>query len=634
LKARWASLVAGLATLTALGLVTPATAELFGSRTEARDCSSAVGGDVTNSTVNVVCGMPFEQVSQLMGMAVSGRPGDYTELLQRLDALIPATSQLRAEALARFFAILGEADVSPERLTQKLVEIAERYQTLLAQLDATGSSDPEVQRLKELAHEALQAGDFARTEELLNQAKARDLSAIEQMRAVMEQMQATLNARQLSAAETAAKNGALMMTQIRYADAARYYAEAVGLTPERYVEQLSNYLSDWAEALYRQGDEFGDNGALAAAIERERALLAFHPRERVPLDWAGTQNSLGTALKTLGERESDTARLEQAVEAFRAALLEYTRERVPLQWAGTQNNLGGALAILGERESDTARLEQAVEAFRAALLEYTRERVPLDWAMIQTNLGGALAILGKRKSDTARLEQAVEAFRAALLEYTRERVPLQWAGTQNNLGNALQTLGERESDTARLEQAVEAFRAALLEYTRERVPLDWAMTQNNLGNALQTLGERESDTARLEQAVEAYRAALLEYTRERVPLQWAGTQNNLGNALAILGERESDTARLEQAVEAYRAALQERTRERVPLDWAMIQTNLGGALQTLGKRKSDTAYLEEALAAIKAARKVLLDAGMTQYEAYFTDRIETLEAEITAMDMR
>ncbi len=88
-----------------------------------------------------------------------------------------------------------------------------------------------------------------------------------------------------------------------------------------------------------------------------------------------------------GERESGTARLEEAVAAYRAALEERTRERVPLDWAATQNNLGNALRTLGERESGTARLEEAVAAFRAALQEYTRARVPLDWAATQNNLG-------------------------------------------------------------------------------------------------------------------------------------------------------------------------------------------------------------------------------------------------------
>ena len=64
----------------------------------------------------------------------------------------------------------------------------------------------------------------------------------------------------------------------------------------------------------------------------------------MPLDWAMTQNNLGTALWTLGERESGTARLEEAVAAYRAALEEWTRERVPLDWAMTQNNLGNALS--------------------------------------------------------------------------------------------------------------------------------------------------------------------------------------------------------------------------------------------------------------------------------------------------
>ena len=66
--------------------------------------------------------------------------------------------------------------------------------------------------------------------------------------------------------------------------------------------------------------------------------------------------------------------------AYEAALEEWTRDRVPLDWAMTQNNLGTALRTLGERESGTARLEAAVAAYEAALEERTRDRVPLDWA--------------------------------------------------------------------------------------------------------------------------------------------------------------------------------------------------------------------------------------------------------------
>src|ERR1700693_2982219 len=88
----------------------------------------------------------------------------------------------------------------------------------------------------------------------------------------------------------------------------------------------------------------------------------------------------GAALRALREREVGHARLERAGAAFRDALEEYTRERVPLDWAMTQNNLGATLQTLGAREIGTARLEEAVAAYRDALEERTRERVPLEWA--------------------------------------------------------------------------------------------------------------------------------------------------------------------------------------------------------------------------------------------------------------
>ena len=56
-------------------------------------------------------------------------------------------------------------------------------------------------------------------------------------------------------------------------------------------------------------------------------------------------------IRYLGEREAGTERLEAAVDAYQQALLERTRERVPLDWAGTQNNLGTALRT--QRDSAT-----------------------------------------------------------------------------------------------------------------------------------------------------------------------------------------------------------------------------------------------------------------------------------------
>jgi hypothetical protein len=95
---------------------------------------------------------------------------------------------------------------------------------------------------------------------------------------------------------------------LRYSEAAQHFAGAAAkLPPESTLQdQRIGYLQKEADALHRQGDEFGDNGALLSAIERRRVLLNLMPRERVPLQWAATQRNLELALKLLDERKRRT----------------------------------------------------------------------------------------------------------------------------------------------------------------------------------------------------------------------------------------------------------------------------------------------------------------------------------------
>jgi tetratricopeptide (TPR) repeat protein len=121
------------------------------------------------------------------------------------------------------------------------------------------------------------------------------------------------------------------------------------------------------DKFYEEGQTKGINFSLSVAIEFARRMLATAQDS----DEHGIALILlGNALSTLGQREPGTARLEKAVSAYRNALLEWTRERVPLQWAGTQNNLGTALSTLGQREPGIARLEEAVSAYDAALVVF------------------------------------------------------------------------------------------------------------------------------------------------------------------------------------------------------------------------------------------------------------------------
>ena len=357
--------------------------------------------------------------------------------------------------------------------------------------------------------------------------------------AFVSRLGAAISARVILAAAPAAEMGGHFILPAMRSAAARIEPLVKRPNPAFDADTRGTLLRNYAVVLNVIGEQAGSNEELRAAIVNFRLALNELTRDRVPLDWAMTQNCLGTALTTLGLRESDTARLEEAVAAYREALKERVHAFVPLQWATTQNNLGVVLAALGERKGDAMLLGEAVAAFRDALKEWTRERMPLDWAATQNNLGIGLAILGKLEHGTAHLREAIAAFRDVLKEWTRERVPRDWAGTQNNLGTTLRILGERESGTVRLEQAVTAYREALTEWTRERVPLDWAGTHNNLGNTLRVLGERESGTARLEEAAIALKEALEVFEPAQAVYYIEGARGSLAIVDALIAQRKS-----------------------------------------------------------------------------------------------
>jgi tetratricopeptide (TPR) repeat protein len=377
---------------------------------------------------------------------------------------------------------------------------------------------------------------------------------------------------------------------VQLRSAGRYQMTEDLRLPSIFWQELTNVLgllvaTSETEFSSQRGRYTADK--LEPFIERVRALVGDGKAGQ----WnsstrAQVQFILADALSTYGEQSGKEQPLQEAVSVYREALKQRAREKVPRDWAMTQNNLGNALRTLGERSSDTAQLTDAVTAYRDALKERTRERVPLDWAMTQNNLGNALATLGERSSDTAQLTDAVTAYHEALKEYTREKVPLAWAMTQNNLGNALATLEERSSDTAQLAEAVTAYREALKEYTREKVPLKWATTQNNLGAVLETLGKRSSDPAQLIDAVTAYREVLKEDTREKVPLEWATTEINLGGALARLGERSSDAALLNEAEKAFKGALPVFRDQKGDYYVQLTERNLQGVQKSIEQLKT------------------------------------------------
>jgi tetratricopeptide (TPR) repeat protein len=96
-----------------------------------------------------------------------------------------------------------------------------------------------------------------------------------------------------------------------------------------------------------------------------------------------------------------TLRFKEAIAAYCEALLELRRDKVPLDWAMTQNNLGNAFSALGEWEADTDKanactIMKRARGHYAAALEVWEKNGNYNARIAQTNIeeiDGAIASL-------------------------------------------------------------------------------------------------------------------------------------------------------------------------------------------------------------------------------------------------
>jgi len=276
--------------------------------------SIAIGGSVTASTV--IIGIPQQKVDELVRDAK--RPLEELTAQQRDNiVLLKEKLDLNIRQVQAALTILGENDIPPERLATKLVEIAQRFKDFQATASARPGDDPKMAALKTNVDKAVEAGQVVEADALLADVEVEQRRSLERLA--------------VDAAETSARRGDLALTRLRYGEAAKYFANAAALFPSDGSggDKRIGYLQKEASALYQQGDELGDNDALFLAIERYQRLVHLMPRERMPLQWASTQNDLGNVLLSLGQRESGVARLEQAITAYFDALKEWTEDRAP-----------------------------------------------------------------------------------------------------------------------------------------------------------------------------------------------------------------------------------------------------------------------------------------------------------------
>jgi len=297
------------------------------------------GGDVT---------VPGTVIGQ---QTIHGVPFDeYKAILAERDITAQSLG-ITDQALAAFFVIIERDRVPREALEPTLKEIAGRYRSLLARLEELPEdTDDQVALLKRQAREALTAVDFAEAERLLDEAMALDLAAI-------ERMEADLDARKLSGAETASETGDLQMMQLAYADAVRHYAKAVDLLPDSHGERRGAFLNDLGAAAWRAGD-------YPTAVSALQKALAID-EERLPAD----DPILASLLNNLAGLFEVTGRYAEAEPLYRRAIAigEKTLGPDHPDFATRLNNLALLYDATGRHAEAEALYRRAITIIEAAL---------------------------------------------------------------------------------------------------------------------------------------------------------------------------------------------------------------------------------------------------------------------------
>ena len=348
-----------------VGVVVTVVGILFAYSHNAR-----TSGSQPESSTNV-------SIGEMSGGNVVGRDQYITNIegisVERFQALAEELGVTKA-ALKRFFKILKEEQVLPEYLDKTLRQIAHQYKDLKAQLQHFTSEDPEVNTLKRQAKEALIAGEFDRAEELLNQAKEKDIQTAREFQNIAHK-------RLLSAATSAAQIAELKSAQLSYAEAADYYAEAVALVPQGEEKITAEYLNRFGVALLVAGK----------ISDAERILTrSLDVGEKVPgLSQSGVApylNNLALVYETQDKHSEAELLIKRSLALWKNAYL-YAN---PADVASGLNNLGSVYNSQGKYSEAESLYKRSLAIFEE-LLGPDHPRV----AQTLNNLGVVYKVQGK-----------------------------------------------------------------------------------------------------------------------------------------------------------------------------------------------------------------------------------------------
>ena len=320
-------------------------------------------------------------------------PGHFSRVQQRY-----GLSEAAAQRLTTLVEARGSvAGARPERVEELAAWIAKARAQLLKPSNETA----EVQRLNAEAAGALAEADFDRAGAILERVRGSVRESRRRIEVRLKEELASLQRHEAEEAQATAGLAELALARREYDRAAALFQDAAEGVLASDPAAALRFVMRQAEALYRKGQQVGDEAALSQsakifALALQQARAAGDKRAA-----AVAEIGVGKVLFAQAERGGDPAMPLDAVAAFRRALALLTRESDQALWSEVQIEFGSALALVGLREAGTdgvARLQEAAAAYQSGLAALSREATPLRWALTQVKLGGVLVRSGERSN--------------------------------------------------------------------------------------------------------------------------------------------------------------------------------------------------------------------------------------------
>lgn len=210
--------------------------------------------------------------------------------------------------------------LTPARLDMLLAQKAAEFATLQEQLTQAALYDPRAHDLIAAAKVDLANADFQAAS-----AKVRQAAMIE--KASSDRLIAEGRRRALDAARSFQRSAEIAQLSYQYRAAADDFATAAKLAgpyDPHFAWQLTTARAD---ALYRQGDERGDQIAVGDAADAYTQAMTMVSPTQDNADWTRNRDRLGAVVERLNQRGDGAARHDNALRTYRAALDGRTRNQ-------------------------------------------------------------------------------------------------------------------------------------------------------------------------------------------------------------------------------------------------------------------------------------------------------------------